>query len=415
MTDVQLTGAINGSNVLFDLPNSSASKSNIVLYRNGIKLTAFVDYSIVGNRVTFLPGSVPSSGDLVNAAFIIPCPNGHGFFGPQHTGIEQGNVKRGDLLVGKGLIPFIGLLALGADGSCLLSNGSDAVWGSCVGNNFPSGSIPFASSTGTLVTNPNALFWSATNGRLGLGTGNPAANLTIQASSSQGTTDLTRWVNSTGSTLARLSSGGTLVVQKMNVSTNGQSAALNDSGFGADPQSPVSGDFWFNNSQRSRKTFEAGQVHPIPQVICSVGGGATSSTTNVVVGSCSIPQAFFDSGDRIEISLNFEHSGTASAFVTEIFVGATPVFSRQFASTDTLAFVRGSGGYYPTGVAFGSHSFGTAGSSAGSAMAGLSSNVTLTPTTATQITFRARLAIASSDSVALRNFTVVRFPAQFNP
>ena len=106
-----------------------------------------------------------------------------------------------------------------------------------------------------------------------------------------------------GSTLASLNNAGTLVVQKMNVSTNGQFAALNDSGNGADPQFPVSGDFWFNNSQRARKTFEAGQVHPVPQVLCSVGGGATSSITNVVVGSCSIPQTFFDSGDRIEIEI----------------------------------------------------------------------------------------------------------------
>ncbi len=146
-----------------------------------------------------------------------------------------------------------------------------------------------------------------------------------------------------------------------------------------------------------------------------MGGGATSSTTNVVIGSCSIPQTFFDSGDRIEISLNFEHAGSASAFVTEIFIGSTSVFNRQFATTDTLAYVKGSGGYYPTGAAFGTHSFGTAGSSSGTAMAGLSGNVTLTPTAATQITFRARLATASSDVVTLRNYTVVRFPAQFNP
>jgi hypothetical protein len=415
ITDVQLTGVINGSNILFDLPNTSAQKSNIVVYRNGLKLTAFVDYSIVGNRVTFLPGAVPVSGDLVNASFVVPCPGGHDLLGPQHTGVEQGSVKRGDLLVGKGLLPTLGLLSLGSTGSCLISNGSDPVWGSCSGNDFPSGSIPFASSTGILASNPNALFWNSTSGRLGLGTGSPSANLTVQASSSQGSTDLTRWVNSAGSTLASLSSSGTLVVRKMNVSTNAQFAALNDSGFGADPQTPISGDFWFNNSQRSRKTFEAGQMHPIPQVLCSVGGGATSSITNVVIGSCSIPPTFFDSGDRIEISLNFEHSGSASAFITEIFVGSTSVFSRQFASTDSFAFVKSSGGYYPTGVAFGTHSFGTASSSGGSPLAGLSSNMTLAPTTATQITFRARLANGSSDVILLRNYTVVRFPAQFNP
>lgn len=415
MTDVQLAGAANGSNTIFDLPNSLGPKSNIVVYRNGLKLTVFNDYTIVGNRITFLTGAVPAQGDSINGSFIVDCPGAHALIGPQHAGIEQGNVKRGDILVGKGLVPVLGLLGLGPNGSCLVSNGSDPVWGACTGTAFPVGSIPFTNQTGSLAGNPNSLFWNSTDNRLGLGTGNPSANLTIQASASQGSTDLTRWVNSAGSTLASLSSSGTLLVQKMNVSTNSQFAALNDSGFGADPALPLSGDFWFNNSQRSRKTFEAGQVHPIPQVLCSVGGGTTNSTTNATVGSCSIPQSFFDSGDRIEISLNFEHSGSASAFVTEIFIGSTSVFNRQFASADTFAFIKGSGGYYPTGVAFSSYSFGTAGSAAGSPMAGLSSNVTLTPTTAAQITFRARLVTASSDIVALRNYTVVRFPAQFNP
>ena len=99
----------------------------------------------------------------------------------------------------------------------------------------------------------------------------------------------------------------------------------------------------------------------------------------------------------------------------DIFVGSTSVFSRSFAATDTLAFIRSSGGYYPTGAAFGTYSFGTAGASAGSTFIGLSGNATLVPTTAAVISFKARLNTASSDTITLRNFSVIRYPAQFNP
>ncbi|MCX6611782.1 MAG: hypothetical protein NTW74_13130 [Acidobacteria bacterium] len=410
-------GLINGSNLVFTLAAAPNPLASLELNRNGLRLSPSVDFTITGNTITFVSGAQPQVGDILRATYRtgIFGTAPHNLLSSLHTDTFAETVVRGDLLVGQGTTAKWMRLPLGAANRCLTSNGQDAVWNTCLFTGFTTGAVPFVNSTSILTQDSASFFWDATNKRLGLGTSSPAANLTIRASGSQGSTDLTRWVNAAGSTLASVSSGGTLVVQKMNVSSNAQFAALNDSGFGADPQFPASGDFWFNNSHRARKTFEAGQVHPITQVLCSVGGGATSSTTNVVVGSCSIPQTFFDSGDRIEISLNFEHAGSASAFTTEIFVGATSVFSRQFASTDTLAFVRASGGYYPTGVAFGNHSFGTAGSSAGSAMAGLSSNVTLTPTTAVQITFRARLATASSDVVTLRNYTVVRFPAQFNP
>ncbi len=411
------TGLINGSNLVFTLASTPSPLSSLELYRNGLRMSPTIDFTITGNTLTFVDSAQPQVGDLLRATYRtgIFGTAPHTLLSDLHSDTFPEAVVRGDLLVGQGTTTKWMRLPLGAANRCLISNGQDAVWNACLFTGFTSGAVPFVNSSSILTQDATSFFWDATNKRLGLGTGIPAANLTIQASASQGNIDLTRWLSSGGSTLASLSSAGTLVVQKLNVSTNGQFAALNDSGNGSDPQFPVSGDSWFNNSQRARKTFEAGQVHPVPQVLCSVGGGATSSTTNVVIGSCSIPQTFFDSGDRIEISLNFEHAGSASAFVTEIFIGSTSVFNRQFATTDTLAYVKGSGGYYPTGAAFGTHSFGTAGSSSGTAMAGLSGNVTLTPTAATQITFRARLATASSDVVTLRNYTVVRFPAQFNP
>lgn len=411
------TGLVNGSNLDFTLATTPNPLASLELYRNGIRLSPTVDYTITSNIITFISGAQPQVGDVLRASYRagIFGTAPHTLLSDVHSDSVAESVLRGDLLVGQGTNTKWMRLPLGAANRCLISNGQDAVWNACLFTGFTTGAVPFVNSSSILNQDSAAFFWDASNKRLGLGTNGPAANLTIRASSAQGSADLTRWLSSAGSTLASLSNSGTFAVQKMNVSTNGQFAALNDSGHGADPQFPVSGDFWFNNSQRARKSFEAGQVHSFPQVLCSVGGGTASSISNTVVGSCSVPQSFFDSGDRIEVSLNFEHSGSASAFVTEIFIDSSSVFSRQFDSTDTLSFVKGSGGYYPAGVAFGTYSFGTAGSASGSAFTGLSGNVVMSPTAATQITVRARLASTSFDVITLRNFTIVRYPAQFNP
>lgn len=411
------SGLINGSNLVFTLGGTPNPATSLELYRNGIRLSPTVDYTLTTNTITFVSGAQPQPNDVLRATYRtgVFATDPHNLLSDLHPDTVAEAVVRGDLIVGQGATTKWMRLPLGSANRCLISNGQDAVWNSCLFTGFPTGSVPFVNASGLLAQDASSFYWDAANKRLGLNTTTPAASLTVQASGTQGNADLTRWLSATGTTLASVSNTGTLVVQKMNVSTNSQVAALNDSGFGADPQFPVSGDFWFNNSQRARKSYEAGQVHSFPQVLCSVGGGATSSTTNTIMGSCSIPSGFFDSGDRIEISLNFEHSGSVSGFTTEIFIGSTSVFSRSFASTDTLTFVRGSGGYYPTGVAFGTYSFGTAGSSAGSAFSGLSGNVSLTPTAASQISFRARLNSASSDVVTLRNYTVTRYPAQFNP
>ncbi len=411
-------GLINGSNSVFTIAGTPNPVASLEIIRNGIQLSSVVDFNVSGTTITFVSGAEPQPGDILRASYRtgIFGTAPHNLLSDLHTDTLAEAVVRGDLIVGQGTTTKWMRLPLGAANRCLISNGQDAVWNACLYTGFATGAVPFVNSSSVLTQDSASFFWDATNRRLGLGTATPSANLTIQASLSQGTSNLTRWLASDGNTeLGRLQSDGTLSVQRMTVSSNGTRAALNDSGFGNDPSSPVSGDFWFNNSQRARKSFEAGQVHAFPQVLCSVGGGQTSSTTATSIGTCSIPGFFFDSGDRIEIVLNIEHAGSASAFTMDIFVGSTSVFSRSFAATDTLAFIRSSGGYYPTGAAFGTYSFGTAGASAGSTFIGLSGNATLVPTTAAVISFKARLNTASSDTITLRNFSVIRYPAQFNP
>jgi hypothetical protein len=414
------TGLINGSNLVFTLASTPAPAESLELYRNGIRLSPIVDYTLSGNTITFVSGAQPQTGDIFRAQYRIgifgTAP--HNLLSQLHTDTVEESVQRGDLIVGQGTTTKWMRLPLGQANRCLTSNGQDAVWNSCLYTGFSAGAIPVANASGILTQDATAFFFDATNKRLGLGTSTPGANLTIRAQPSQGSTDLTRWVSSDGTTnLTRVGSEGTIETRRVVAKSDGTNAGFRDEGFqgGADPSAPAAGDFWYNRSQRARKTYEAFQIHSVPQVLCSVGGGSTSSTTLTTIGSCGIPAELFDSGDRIEISLNFEHSGSESQFTTEIFIGGASLFTRTFAATDTLAFVKGSGGYYPTGINLGTYSFGTAGTSPGSAFSGLSGNATLTPTAATTITFRARLNTTSADTVVLRNFSVIRYPAQYNP
>jgi hypothetical protein len=410
------TGSVNGSNLIFTLVSTPSPGSSLELFRNGIRLSPSVDFTLTGNTITFVSGAQPQTGDILRASYRtgIFGTSPHNLLSSLHTDTVAENVQRGDLVVGQGSTTRWMRLPLGAANRCLTSNGLDAVWNTCLFTGFTAGAVPFVNSSSVLTQDAASFFWDATNRRLGLGTNTPGATLAVRAAPSQ-TTDLTSWANSSGTILARVTSSGILSVAKMNVSSTATQAALNDSGISPDPSSLVNGDFWYNSSQRARKSYEALQVHAFPQVICSVGGGSTSSTSSTIVGSCSIPTQLLDSGDRLEISLNLEHSGAASAFTTEIRIGSTSVFSRAFAATDTLAFVKASAGYFPTGTSIGTFSFGTAGTSPGSPFSGLSGNATLTPTDAVQLQFRAFLNSASADVVTLRNFTVVRYPAQFNP
>jgi hypothetical protein len=62
-------GAVNGVNNTFSLiaaPNPSAS---IQVFRNGVLQRVTVDYTISANTVTFLSGSTPQTGDLMQASY----------------------------------------------------------------------------------------------------------------------------------------------------------------------------------------------------------------------------------------------------------------------------------------------------------------------------------------------------------
>ena len=62
-------GVIDGQNSVFLLTIQPAPSQSLQLFRNGLLVTAGIDYDLTGNTVTFRGGAVPQSGDALTAAY----------------------------------------------------------------------------------------------------------------------------------------------------------------------------------------------------------------------------------------------------------------------------------------------------------------------------------------------------------
>lgn len=146
------------------------------------------------------------------------------------------------------------------------------------------------------------------------------------------------------------------------------------------------------------------------QVICSSTGQTTGNTAITSLGSCTIPANFLNTGDRIEIRYDFAHSGTSSAFSTQVTWGASTISTRGGIASEAGLSGRGGLGISAAGSQWNSENWGA--STAYAIATGIAPDALSSPI---PILFRAQLTTAGSDTVALRNFTVVRYPAQSNP
>ncbi len=54
-------GLVNGTNPTFTLAAAPSPASSLQLNRNGLTLTAGIDYTLAGNTITFLTGAIPQS------------------------------------------------------------------------------------------------------------------------------------------------------------------------------------------------------------------------------------------------------------------------------------------------------------------------------------------------------------------
>jgi hypothetical protein len=147
-----------------------------------------------------------------------------------------------------------------------------------------------------------------------------------------------------------------------------------------------------------------------PQVVCSSTGSGTTGTALVELGSCTVPAGLLGAGDRIEIHFQYGHSGTATSFTSTVQVGSTTVASRTGGASEGSLGGRTSLGTYGGGQAWDTQTWGTTLTLA--ANAGTASEDT---SQALRLSFKGQMGSTTSDSVFLRNFTVIRYPAQANP
>ncbi len=351
-------------------------------------------------------------------------PSGHSLLGPAHSDTMAATPLRGDLVVGQSSGVWT-RLGIGPPNRCLMSNGADAVWNTCLFTGFAAGSVPFVDSTGSLSHNSSRLFWDNTNRRLGIGTNSPSSTLhiqdatpgtpvttvTVRAAAGQGTSPLEHWVDINGLDLAAMEADGSMTAGAFRAASTPVRAAWRDAGSAADPSNPANGDAWFQNAEHSRKTRDAGQTHTQPQVICSSTGTTTSATTLTSAGTCSIPANLLHSGDRVEIRFDWSHQGTGSDFLIDLTWAGVSIFQAAATQGDAYFSGRAEGGAYATGIQWGLQSWGNGptGFLTGGA------NVVAAFSSPVLIDFRGSLSSVSSDTISLRNFTVIRYPAQLNP
>jgi hypothetical protein len=149
---------------------------------------------------------------------------------------------------------------------------------------------------------------------------------------------------------------------------------------------------------------------PFPQVICSTTGTGTSGTSPVELGTCTVPVGLLGAGSRLEIQFQYGHTGTATGFTGTVLVGGTTIASRAGGASEAILAGHSSLGVYATGQTWDTQSWGTSLSFA--ANAGTAGEDITQPL---KVSLRGQMAGATSDSLVLRNFTVMWYPVHVSP
>jgi hypothetical protein len=143
---------------------------------------------------------------------------------------------------------------------------------------------------------------------------------------------------------------------------------------------------------------------PAPQVLCSGTGAATNATAFASVGTCSIPMGLLAPGDRVEVVFDFEHAGSAGGFSFALRWGGTTALYRDAPSADFAAAGRASAGLFAGGARLSAQSWGTSLAFAAGVV-----NAADAYTGGITVDFQGKVG-SGSDTLTLRNYTVVRLP-----
>jgi hypothetical protein len=138
------------------------------------------------------------------------------------------------------------------------------------------------------------------------------------------------------------------------------------------------------------------------QVLCSAGGTGSNAAASTSLGGCDISAATMQPGDRIEMRFNFAHTGTSSGFTFQVKWGNTTILTRSGGAHDAAIVGRAEGAITSAGAQLSVESWGTV----LSYLPGIL-NAPLQP--GVKVDFRAALSQAGADTVALTNYTILRY------
>jgi len=144
-----------------------------------------------------------------------------------------------------------------------------------------------------------------------------------------------------------------------------------------------------------------------PQVFCSRTGASSSLTSAASLGACLIPANTLQPGDRVDISFDFTHQGgLTSGFTVEVRWGADTLLSRSVAALETAVTGRGQAAIGVSDTLLSAQGWGsTATFNVGVITAANALTLPLT------VDFLGQMAAATTETVTLQQYKVVRYPA----
>ena len=176
---------------------------------------------------------------------------------------------------------------------------------------------------------------------------------------------------------------------------------------GAIPQPGDTLTAWYRLAPSAGSLIAGAQTSPSPQITCSATGTGTSSTNFVSLGSCTIPGNVLQTGDRVEIHFDLGHQGTTEGFEFEVLWGGTVLVDRITPALEAMVAGKAESAVWSGGAQLRAETWGSTLTYA----AGVA-NATDNIVAPLKIDFQAKMLQMASDTVTLRNFTVVRYPAQ---
>jgi len=156
----------------------------------------------------------------------------------------------------------------------------------------------------------------------------------------------------------------------------------------------------------SQVVSQPGVQYSAPQVLCSAAGISTGSASAVSLGSCVIPANTVSVGDRVEVRFSLSHQGAASGFTFSVLWGQTAMVQQTAAQADAIVTGHGDASIGTGGTNLDMQTWGNVLPLA-SGVAGASSALGA----ALKVDFQVAISVAGTDSVALQNYTIVRYPA----